>query len=81
MGLFKTFNTTLDAAGVFANEEKMEDASFAEAPRQRNTCEEDKHIKETGTAPKPWSEEPHNLAQNDVDARWSKKNNTVILDI
>lgn len=77
MGLFKTFNETLDAAGVFANEGKMVDASFVEAPRQRNTREENKHIKETGTAPKQWSEKPHKLAQKDVDARWTKKNNTV----
>ena len=32
MDLFKIFNETLDAAGVFANEGKMVDASFVEAP-------------------------------------------------
>lgn len=77
MGLFKTFNETLDAAGVFANEGKMVDASFVEAPRQRNTREENKHIKETGTAPDTWKEKPHKLCQKDTDARWTKKNNTV----
>jgi transposase, IS5 family len=77
MGLFKTFNETLDAAGVFANEGKMVDASFVEAPRQRNTREENKHIKETGTAPDAWKENPHKLCQKDTDARWTKKNNTV----
>jgi IS5 family transposase len=77
LGLFKCFNETLDAAGVFANEGKMVDASFVEAPRQRNTREENKHIKETGTAPQQWSVKPHKLAQKDVDARWTKKNNTV----
>ena len=75
MGLFKTFNETLDAAGVFANEGKMVDASFVEVPRQRNTREENKHIKETGTAPHEWKVKPHKLAQKDVDARWTKKNN------
>lgn len=74
-GLFETFNTTLDAMGVFANEGKMIDASFVEAPRQRNTREENKHIKETGTAPKEWKEKPHKLCQKDIDARWTKKNN------
>ena len=74
--LFKTFNETLDAAGVFANEGKMVDASFVEVPRQRNKCEENKHIKETGTAPHEWKVKPHKLAQKDVDARWTKKNNT-----
>jgi transposase, IS5 family len=77
IGLFKIFNETLDAAGIFANEGKMVDASFVEAPRQRNTREENKHIKETGTAPEGWKEKPHKLAQKDVDARWTKKNNTV----
>ncbi len=74
-GLFTIFNETLDAAGVFANEGKMVDASFVEAPRQRNTREENKHIKETGTAPENWKEKPHKLCQKDVDARWTKKNN------
>jgi len=76
-GLFKIFNKTLDAAGVFANEGKMVDASFVEAPRQRNTRKENKHIKETGTAPQEWRVKPHKLTQKDVDARWTKKNNTV----
>ncbi len=75
MGLFKAFNETLDAAGVFANEGKMVDASFVEAPRQRNTREENKHIKETGTAPKQWGNQLNKQRQKDVDARWTKKNN------
>lgn len=75
MDLFRTFSETLDAAGVFANEGKMADASFAEAPRQRDTREENKHIKETGIAPGKWKVKPHKLAQQDIDARWTKKNN------
>jgi transposase, IS5 family len=77
MGLFKTFNEMLDAAGVFANEGKMVDASFVEVPRQRNTREENKQIKQTGKVPEEWKENPHKLAQKDIDARWTKKNNTV----
>lgn len=77
MDLFKTFNETLDVAGVFAKEGKIVDASFIEAPRQRNTREENKHIKETGTVPQQWKENPHKIAQKDIDARWTKKNNTV----
>lgn len=76
VSLFRIFNESLDTAGVFANEGKIIDASFVEAPRQRNTREENKHIKETGEAPKTWKENPHKLAQKDVDARWTKKNNT-----
>lgn len=74
MDLFKHFNETLDAKGVFANEGKMIDASFVEAPRGRNTREENKYIKETGTAPENWKENSHKLCQKDVDARWTKKN-------
>jgi IS5 family transposase len=76
MGLFKTFNETLDAAGVFAHEGKMVDASFVEAPRQRNTRDENKHIKETGTAPKEWDILPNKKRQKDTDARWTMKNGT-----
>ncbi len=75
-GLFKIFNEALDSLGVFANEGKMVDASFVEAPRQRNTREENKHIKETGKAPENWKEKPNKLRQKDIDARWTKKNFT-----
>jgi IS5 family transposase len=74
--LFERFNTTLDEQGVFANEGRMVDASFVEAPRQRNTRDENKQIKE-GQTPEPWKETPHKLSQKDVDARWTKKNKTV----
>jgi IS5 family transposase len=77
IGLFDTFNQVLDAAGVFANEGQMVDASFVEAPRQRNTREENKHIKETGTAPESWAGKPHKLSKKDTDARWTKKNGIV----
>src|SRR6056297_248987 len=76
MGLFERFNETLDKAGVFANEGKMVDASFVEAPRQRNSREENKHIKETGTAPKEWDDKPNKKRQKDINARWTKKNNS-----
>jgi IS5 family transposase len=74
--LFERFNTTLDEQGVFANEGRMVDASFVEAPRQRNTRDENKQIK-SGQTPEPWKETPHKLSQKDVDARWTKKNKTV----
>jgi len=76
MGLFQRFNETLDKAGVFANEGKMVDASFVEAPRQRNSRKENKHIKETGTAPKEWDDKPNKKRQKDINARWTKKNNS-----
>jgi len=75
-GLFKTFNENLDAAGVFANEGKMVDASFVEVPRQRNTRDENKHIKEKGTVTEQWKGKPNKIARKDIEARWTKKNNT-----
>jgi IS5 family transposase len=73
--LFERFNTTLDQQGIFANEGRMIDASFVEAPRQRNTREENKEVK-SGQTPQGWREQPHKLAQKDINARWTKKNNT-----
>jgi len=52
------------------------DASFVDVPRQRNSREENKKIKE-GEIPEEW-QKPENqakLAQKDTDARWAKKNN------
>jgi IS5 family transposase len=72
--LFTAFNAQLDRSGVFANEGKMVDASFVDVPKQRNTREENKQIKE-GKLPSGWDKTPNKLAQKDTDARWTKKNN------
>jgi len=72
--LFMVFNTMLDNAGIFAKEGTMVDASFVNVPKQRNTREENKHIKETGEVPGEWKENPHKLSQKDIDANWTKKN-------
>jgi len=74
--LFNKFRNYLEERELIMNEGKMVDASFVEAPRQRNSREENKHIKETGTAPKDWDDKPNKKRQKDVDARWTKKNNT-----
>jgi len=71
--LFEQFNLALDQRGVFANKGRMVDASFVEVPRQRNTREENKEVK-SGQTPQEWKIKPHKLAQKDVDARWTKKN-------
>jgi len=60
--LFERFNAALDQQGIFANEERMVDASFVEAPRQRNTREENKQIK-SGQTPEQWKVKPHKLSQ------------------
>lgn len=63
MVLFKTFNEILDSAGVFANEGKMVDTSFVEAPRQRNTREENKHINRWAPHPGSGTKHPTNSAR------------------
>lgn len=71
--LFERFNAVLDQQGVFANEGRMVDASFVEAPRQRNTRDENMQMK-SGQIPEPWKADSHKLRQKDIDARWTKKN-------
>ncbi len=58
--LFRSFNSQLDKSGVFANEGKVVDASFVDVPKQRNTGEENKEIKE-GKVPSAWKK--NKLAQ------------------
>jgi len=72
--LFFRFNQALDDQCVFAKTGQILDASFVEAPRQRNTREENRLIKQEGKTPEEWKSNPHKLRQKDVDARWTRKN-------
>jgi len=73
--LFNLFSTQLQKIGMIINEGQIIDASFVEVPRQRNTREENKQIKNENKIPEDWKDKPHKLAQKDIDARWTKKNN------
>jgi len=70
--LFELFNAKLLDIGVITREGSIEDATFVDVPKQRNKKEEDQAIKALET-PEGWEEEPHKLAQKDLDARWAKK--------
>jgi len=72
--LFNKINELLVNKGVLVNNGSMIDASFVEVPRQRNSRDENKEIK-NGDTPEKWKLNPHKLSQKDVDARWTKKNN------
>jgi transposase, IS5 family len=72
--LFDRFNEHLRVQGMFTKEGRIVDATFVEVPKQRNTREENTQIKE-GQVPDAWKENPHKLAQKDVEGRWVKKNN------
>ena len=72
--LFDCFYRQLAEEGLIVGEGKLVDASFHEAPRQRNTREENAQIKQGGV-PEHWKEKPNKLRHKDVDADWTKKNN------
>ncbi len=61
--LFKRFNGYLDSLGLIVNEGKIVDASFVIAPRQRNTREENKKIKE-GKGKELFNDNPHKKCHN-----------------
>ncbi len=71
--MFDTCGAILEKQGVFTKVGTIVDASFVEVPRQRNTREENKMVKE-GQTPPAWENQPHKLSQKDLDARWTKKN-------
>ena len=72
--LFIKFNEYLNNQGYSAKGGSMIDATFVEVPKQRNTKEENKEIKE-GKIPQSFLENEHKFAQKDTDARWTKKGN------
>jgi IS5 family transposase len=71
--LFERFNAFLERSGVIVKTGVIVDASFVEAPRQRNSREENERIK-SGAGAELWPGLPHKKSQKDVDARWTKKN-------
>jgi len=70
--VFRKFHHQLEKANLIAKSGQIIDASFVEVPRQRNTRDENEHIKEEGSHPEEWDE--NKKRQKDVDARWTEKN-------
>jgi IS5 family transposase len=73
--IFDSFTEKLDGKGIITHSGSIVDAAFIEVPRQRNTKDENKEIKE-GKVPEEWQtrKNRHKLAQKDTDARWATKN-------
>jgi IS5 family transposase len=71
--LFGLFLKELEKLNLIVNEGKIIDASFVEVPRQRNSRDENKQIKE-GIIPERFEANSHVKCQKDTDARWTKKN-------
>ena len=72
--LFDAFHQVLMAENLIAKEGSIVDASFVDAPRQRNTRKENEQIKE-GSHPEGCEENTAKGRQKDCEARWTKKNN------
>ena len=71
--LFKKFNNYLEEKGVIGHSGTIIDATFVDAPKQRNNKEENDQIKK-GKVPEGWKNQPNKLAQKDIDGRWTIKN-------
>ena len=72
--LFMDFELYLIDKGFIAAKGSIIDASFVEAPIQRNTRAENAEIK-AGKMPESFNDNPAKKRQKDVDAKWTKKNN------
>ena len=72
--LFDCFSEELDRQGFYVKSGLIIDGTFVEVPRQRNTKEENKQIK-NGEVPERIASNPHVLSQKDLDAEWAKKGN------
>ncbi len=70
--IFNVFLSQIETLGMVLNEGKIIDASFVEVPRQRNTKEENKQIKE-GEIPESITKNPNIKAQKDTEAKWTQK--------
>lgn len=65
--LFTLFNKQLESKNLITKTGCIVDASFVEVPRQRNTRDENKEIK-NGKIPENW-DNPKKISQKDTDAR------------
>ena len=73
--IFNLFVKQLEEKKIITYSGSIVDASFVEAPKQRNTRDENKEIAE-GKTPKEWllKKNVHKNSQKDTDARWMTKN-------
>ena len=72
--LFDVFNAYLTGKNIIAREGSIIDASFKEAPRQRNGRQQNELIQK-GERPEEFDVNPSVGRQKDSEARWTKKNN------
>lgn len=71
--IFSLFAEKLQNASLMLKDGTIIDASIVQVPRQRNTREENKQVRD-GEIPEEWKDKPNKLEQKDLDADWVKKN-------
>jgi len=69
--IFRKFAREMEKGGFAAKKGSIVDASFVDAPKQRNRSDENELIK-NGEVPQEWSDAKR--IQKDTDARWTQKN-------
>jgi IS5 family transposase len=76
--IFERFVGQMESKGIITRSGSIAGAAFVDVPRQGNTKEENKEIKE-GKMPNGWEKEEkrHKKAQKDTDARRATKNKEV----
>jgi IS5 family transposase len=70
--LFERFLDQLAAQQLIGQQGQIVDASFVDAPRQRNTPKDNETIKQD-ERPAHFDQNPHCGRQKDTDARWAQK--------
>jgi IS5 family transposase len=70
--LFRRFDAQLRSAGFIAMGGQIVDATVVAAPKQRNTEDEKRALRE-GRIPQDWAKKPAKPRQKDRDARWTVK--------
>lgn len=70
--VFEKFDEYLRGHGFSATRGQIVDASIVSVPKQRNSRDENRRIKD-GQAPEEWNE--NKKRQKDTDARWAKRQN------
>ena len=70
--LFRQFDGYLARQGYIARGGQILDASIVAVPKNHNTRDENKTIKD-GDVPEDWADKPAKRSQKDTEARWTKK--------
>ncbi len=71
--LFEEFSNYLNQQGYQAQGGQIMDATLIPVPKQKITKQEKEDLKQ-GQIPEEWQNNPHKMAQKDIDAKWTKKN-------